>query len=308
MIGKHLLSIDELDKQDILDIFERARHMRDRLSSPQKKRNDLSGRSVVNLFYENSTRTRTSFELAAKYLDADVVNIVAASSSVQKGESLKDTGITLDRLHPDVIVMRHPSSGAHRILAAHVNAHVINGGDGLHAHPTQALLDGLTIADYKSFEGLNVAIVGDILHSRVARSNMVMLEKLGANVRVAGPNTLMPSHVANYGVTVAGSMEEAVADVDVVMMLRIQLERQRVGQFPSVEEYAHFYELNAQRLALAKPDAIVLHPGPINRGVEISPQVADGPQSKINEQVTNGLAVRMALLSLLCKEDHYAIT
>lgn len=303
MIGKDLLTISDLSREDILDIFALAREMRERLTSDQKKRDDLAGKVVINLFYENSTRTRTSFELAAKYLSADVVNIVASASSVQKGESLIDTGQTLDRYHPDVIVMRHPSSGAHDLLAPHVRARVMNAGDGTHAHPTQALLDGLTISDYKqSFEGLEVAIVGDILHSRVARSNFVLLQKLGARVRVSGPRTLLPANLDHLGVTVCGRMEEAVRDADVVMMLRIQLERQKAGLFPSVEEYAHFYELTAKRLALAKEDAIVLHPGPINRSVEISPAVADGPQSKINEQVTNGLAVRMALLRLMSEE------
>lgn len=304
MIGKNLLSIASLEKADIEAIFSLAREMRERLFSPCKKRDDLAGKAVINLFYENSTRTRTSFELAAKYLSADVVNIIASASSVQKGESLKDTGCTLDRLQPDIIIMRHPSSGAHEVLQRYVKAHIINAGDGLHAHPTQALLDGLTISDHKkSFEGLDVAIVGDILHSRVARSNIVMLNKLGANIRVTGPTTLLPTALCDCGVTVCNTIEEAVHDVDVVMMLRIQLERQKAGQFPSVEEYAHFFELTSRRLALAKSDAIVLHPGPINRGVEIEPAVADGPQSLINEQVTNGLAVRMALLSMLSGED-----
>lgn len=299
MNKKELLSIADLSSADILEIFELAREMRERLFSKQKKRDDLLGKSVVNLFYENSTRTRTSFELAAKYLGADVVNIIAATSSVQKGESLKDTACTLDRLKPDVIIMRHPSSGAHDILRKNVNASVINAGDGTHAHPTQALLDGLTISDYKNFENCEVAIIGDILHSRVARSNIALLNKLGANIRLAGPMTLIPPNIDAFHTKVCRTIEEAIEGCDVIIMLRIQLERQRAGLFPSVEEYAHFYQLTEERLALAKENAIVLHPGPINRGVEISSEVADGPKSFINEQVTNGLAVRMALLSMM---------
>lgn len=303
MLGKDLLTINALSKEDIELIFAEARQMRQRLTSPQKKRDDLLGKVVINLFYENSTRTRTSFELAAKYLSADVVNIVAAASSVQKGESLIDTGQTLDRYHPDVIVMRHPCSGAHDLLSEHVKARVMNAGDGTHAHPTQALLDGLTISDYKNgFEGLKVAIIGDILHSRVARSNFVLLRKMGAKIYICGPRTLLPDGLEAYGITVCPAMEDALRDADVVMMLRIQLERQKAGLFPSVEEYAHFYELTTKRLALAKKDAIVLHPGPINRSIEIAPDVADGPQSKITEQVTNGLSVRMALLRLMAEE------
>ena len=222
---------------------------------------------------------------------------------MQKGESLKDTALTLDRLKPDVIVMRHPASGAHNLLARHVKAHVLNGGDGTHAHPTQALLDFLTISDYKDFENLQVVIVGDALHSRVLRSNIVGLQTLGAKVKLSGPSTLVPKVWQRLGVEVEHSFEKALCGADVVMMLCIQKERQRASLFPSLEEYAHFYELTEARLALAKDDAIVLHPGPINRGVEISSAVADSPRAKINEQVQNGLAVRMALLWLLTKED-----
>ncbi|MFM9413815.1 aspartate carbamoyltransferase catalytic subunit [Peptococcus simiae] len=303
MIGQHLLSIAQLTPEDIDHIFTVARDMRDRLQSSRKKRDDLDGRAVINLFYENSTRTRTSFELAAKYLGAEVVNIVASASSVQKGESLKDTAATLNRLKPDGIIMRHPASGAHKILCENVDAIVINGGDGTHAHPTQALLDGLTISDHKGdFSKLTIAIIGDILHSRVARSNIALYRKYGATIRVAGPRTLIPPAISDEGVIVCPDMETACRDADVIMMLRIQLERQDAGLFPSVEEYAHFYELNPRRLALAKPDVIVLHPGPINRGVEIEPSVADGDRSLINEQVTNGLAIRMALLKIMTEE------
>ena len=303
MIGRHLLTIDQLTTDDIEHIFSVARDMRERLDSSRKKRDDLHGRAVINLFYENSTRTRTSFELAAKYLSADVVNIVSSASSVQKGESLKDTAATLNRLKPDCIIMRHPASGAHRVLSANVDSLVINGGDGTHAHPTQALLDGLTISDHKGdFSKLTVAIIGDILHSRVARSNIALLRKYGATIKVAGPRTLIPNALNDWGVTVCPHMEAACRDADVVMMLRIQLERQHAGFFPSVEEYAHFYELNPARLGLAKPDCIVLHPGPINRGLEIEPSVADGDRSLINEQVTNGLAIRMALLKIMTEE------
>lgn len=301
--SKDLISLSQLSLEDIDDILQLSRRMRERLEAGEKKGSDLKGKSVINLFYENSTRTRSSFELAGKYLGADVINITASSSSVQKGETLKDTGLTLDRLYPDVIVMRHPSSGAHDLLAANVKARVINAGDGLHAHPTQALLDVLTISDHvKSLKRLKVLIVGDVLHSRVARSNIELLNRYGCDVWVCGPATLMPSQVADLGVTVCLNLDEAIVDADVVMMLRIQLERQKAGLFPSVEEYAHFYALSSRRLRRAKPNALVLHPGPINRGIEIEPAVADGVQSLINEQVTNGLAVRMALLSIMSEE------
>ena len=258
---------------------------------------------IVNLFYENSTRTRSSFELAAKYQGANVLNISASSSSVQKGESLKDTAQTINSYYPDAIVMRHPCSGAHEILAKNVNAHVINAGDGMHEHPTQALLDFMTITDYKKdLEGLKVAIVGDLSHSRVVRSNILLLNKFGCDVTVCGPATLVPGGIDKMGAKVVYDFDEAIKDADVVMMLRIQLERQKAGLFPSSEEYTHFYCLNKRRLALAKPDCIVLHPGPINRGLEIDGDVADGPQSKILEQVTNGLCIRMALLKMMIGE------
>ena len=260
--------------------------------------------TVVNLFYENSTRTRSSFELAAKYQGANVLNISASSSSVQKGEGLIDTAQTINAYYPDVIVMRHPNSGAHELLAKHVNASVLNAGDGMHEHPTQALLDFMTICDYKeNLEGLKVVIAGDLSHSRVVRSNILLLNKFGCDVTVCGPMTLVPGGIEKMGCKLVMDFDEAIKDADVIMMLRIQLERQKAGLFPSAEEYTHFYCLNKERLATAKPDCIVLHPGPINRGMEIDGEVADGPQSKILEQVTNGLCVRMALLKMMAEEE-----
>lgn len=299
---KDLISINQLSVEDVQEILTVAREMREQVRS-MKQTEALKGVTVVNLFYENSTRTRSSFELAAKYQGANVLNISASSSSVQKGESLIDTAQTINAYYPDVIVMRHPNSGAHDLLTKHVNAHVLNAGDGIHEHPTQALLDFMTITDYKkNLEGLKVVIVGDLSHSRVVRSNILLLNKFGCDVTVCGPKTLVPGGIDNMGCKVVLDFDEAIKDADVVMMLRIQLERQKAGLFPSVEEYSHFYCLNKERLATAKPDCIVLHPGPINRGIEIDGEVADGPQSKILEQVTNGLCVRMALLKLMAEE------
>lgn len=303
IIEKDFISISQLTMQEIDEILALSREMRDRLKAPQKKGDDLRGKSVINLFYENSTRTRASFELAGKYLGADVINMNASSSSVQKGESLKDTGLTLDHMTPDIIVMRHPASGAHAFLAPYVKARIINAGDGMHAHPTQALLDLLTITDHKKkLEGLKVVIVGDVLHSRVARSNIVLLNRMGCDITVSGPRTLMPSQVEELGCQLEPNFDVAIADADVIIMLRIQLERQKAGLFPSVEEYARFYELTEVRLAKAKSNVLVLHPGPINRGIEIEPSVADGKHSVIPDQVTNGLAVRMAILRLMTEE------
>ena len=297
---KDLINLSDLTVDEIWEVLHTAQEMKQVRTRVDKKHPVLRGRSVINLFYENSTRTRSSFEFAGKYLGADVVNINTSSSSVMKGESLKDTALTLDRMAPDVIVMRHGCSGAHEILAKHVKARVINAGDGAHQHPTQALLDLLTIVEHKgNLEGLKIAIVGDILHSRVARSDLWGFQALGADVTLCAPPTLMPSQVAKLGVNVTYDMDEAIKDADVIVMLRIQLERQKAGMFPSIREYAAFYGLNAQRLKLAKPDCLVMHPGPINRGVEITPEVADGMQAVIEEQVNNGLAVRMALLSIM---------
>lgn len=299
---KNLTSINDLSVDDILEIFALAREMKEIVESDDKKSNRLSGKSIVNLFYENSTRTRASFEMAGKYLGADVLNIIAESSSVAKGESLIDTLKTLDRMKPDIIVMRHPNSGAHELVKDKIKAHLLNAGDGTHEHPTQALLDAFTISQYKNFSDLKVLIVGDILHSRVARSNILLLNKLGAQVIVSGPATLVPESIANLGCTVTYDFDEAIQDADVIMMLRIQMERQKAGLFPSKEEYAKYYCLNEERILKAKLNAIILHPGPINRGLEISPRVADSSRSLIDEQVTNGLAIRMALLVMLSEE------
>lgn len=297
--SKDLLGLEETGKADIELILDTAVPMKDIILRKIKKVPTLRGKAVINLFYENSTRTRTSFELAGKYLSADTVNIAASTSSVAKGETLKDTAKTIEVMGADVIIMRHSASGAPHILASHVRSSVINAGDGTHEHPTQALLDMFTIREKLGrIEGLKVAILGDILHSRVARSNIWGLTKLGAEVRVVGPSTLMPAEIERLGVKAYTNVEEALNGVDVINVLRIQLERQQKGLFPTIREYARLFGLNSSRLALAKPDALVLHPGPMNRGVEISPEVADGLQSVITEQVTNGVAVRMALLYL----------
>lgn len=300
---KDLISINQLSVKDIQEVLAVAREMREQVRS-MKQTDALKGVTVVNLFYENSTRTRSSFELAAKYQGANVLNISASSSSVQKGEGLIDTAQTINAYYPDVIVMRHPNSGAHELLAKHVNASVLNAGDGMHEHPTQALLDFMTICDYKeNLEGLKVVIAGDLSHSRVVRSNILLLNRFGCDVTVCGPMTLVPGGIEKMGCKLVMDFDEAIKDADVIMMLRIQLERQKAGLFPSAEEYTHFYCLNKERLATAKPDCIVLHPGPINRGMEIDGEVADGPQSKILEQVTNGLCVRMALLKMMAEEE-----
>ena len=298
--SKDLINLSDLSVEEIQEVLSKAKEMKKILESEDKKHPVLRGRSVINLFYENSTRTRSSFEIAGKYLGADVINITASSSSVTKGESLKDTARTLDHMAPNVIVMRHKCSGAHELLARNVQARVINAGDGLHQHPSQGLLDLFTIVEHKgSLKGLKVAIIGDILHSRVARSDLWGLQALGADVWLCAPPTLLPAKVDQLGAQVTWQMEEAVRDADVIIMLRIQLERQKAGLFPSVREYAALYGLSPERLRLAKPDVLVMHPGPINRGVEISSAVADGLHSVIEEQVNNGVAVRMALLEIM---------
>lgn len=297
---RHLLSMRELTAAEIYRILDTATAMKEIIKRPIKKVPTLRGRTVVLIFYEPSTRTRTSFELAAKYLSADSVNITAAASSVVKGESLKDTARTIAAMGADLIVLRHPMAGAPALLAQWVDAAVINAGDGMHEHPTQALLDMFTMREKLGrLKGLEVAIIGDILHSRVARSNIWGLATVGARVRVAGPATLLPAGLEQLPVRVCRTMEEAVSGADVVMMLRIQRERQEGGFIPSLAEYAERFSLTPERLSLAKPGALVMHPGPINRGVEIGGPVADGVQSVIVEQVTNGVAVRMALLYLL---------
>jgi aspartate carbamoyltransferase catalytic subunit len=295
-----LLGIKELSVEDIILILDTAAGFKDVLGRDIKKVPTLRGKTAVNLFFEPSTRTRTSFELAAKRLSTDVINFSVPTSSFVKGESLIDTALTVQALGADFIILRHPSAGVPHLLARKLRASVINAGDGTNEHPTQALLDAFTIKEKKGkIEGLVIAIVGDIMHSRVAKSNMYGLKKLGAKIRLIGPPTLIPGEMEKIGVGVFHSVEEGLRDVDVVMMLRIQMERQGKGFFPSTEEYFKNWGLTPERLSLAKDDAIVMHPGPMNRGIEISSEIADGPKSVILEQVTNGLAVRMAVMYLL---------
>ncbi|MGD8509409.1 MAG: aspartate carbamoyltransferase catalytic subunit [Syntrophobacterales bacterium] len=297
---KDLLGIKQLEPEEINLILETAETFKEISTRPIKKVPTLRGRTVVHLFYEPSTRTRTSFEIAAKRLSADTFNISASTSSIVKGETLLDTAKNLEAMNPDVIVLRHSAAGAPHLLAKHVQASVINAGDGMHEHPTQALLDLLTIKDKKkTISGQTVAIIGDIAHSRVARSNIWALTKMGARVLVAGPTTMMPHDLDKLGVEVFYRPEDVIPEADVIMMLRIQLERQGQMLLPSLREYARVFGLNEEKLSQAKPDVLIMHPGPINRGVEISPSVADGPYSVILDQVNNGVAVRMALLYLL---------
>ena len=297
---KDLLGLQNLSCEDLLRILENAKRMKEVVLSENDRLDNLAGRSVVTLFYENSTRTRLSFELAAKYLGADVANITASGSSVEKGESLIDTVKTIDAMGTDIIAMRHSSSGAPQIVAPLVDASVINAGDGMHEHPTQALLDIFTIMEKKgSIAGLKVAIVGDIEHSRVVRSNIYALKTLGADVSLGGPSTLIPKGMEKLGVKVFKSVQEAMIDADVVMALRIQLERQKSGLFPSLAEYNRFFGIDEKRLMFAKDDAFIMHPGPVNRGVELSSEIVDGDRSAICRQVTNGVAVRMSVMDWL---------
>ncbi len=297
---KDLLGIDDLTRDEIYRVLDTADAMREIGERPIKKVPTLRGKTVVNLFYEPSTRTRTSFEIAEKRLSADTLNIAVAASSVLKGETLADTALNIEAMAPDVIVLRHASSGACHLLARICRSRIINAGDGLHEHPTQALLDAFTIRKHKgTIEGLKVAIVGDLLHSRVLRSNVLLLTKLGARVWVSGPPTLVPRGIEQLGVIVARSVEDAVRDADVVMMLRIQQERMQGAYFPSLREYFNLFGMTEERVRLARPNVIIMHPGPMNRGVEIASEVADGPYSVILEQVANGVAVRMAVLYLL---------
>lgn len=301
---KDVLGLYDLSAEEIDEILTVGASMKKLLRQNIKKLPHLQGKSVTTLFYENSTRTRCSFELAAKYMGAHVVNISAESSSVKKGETLVDTGKTLDAMKNDVIVIRHPMGGAPRLLAKNVKAHVVNAGDGMNEHPSQALLDMLTMREnFPSIEGLTVAILGDIRHSRVAKSNLFGLTKLGAKVRMYAPKTLIPTGIDRMGAVVCRSREEAVDGADVVMGLRIQLERQHGGLFPSLGEYASFYGANDDVMRYAKPNALVMHPGPVNRGVELTSSLIDGDTSRIEEQVLSGIAVRMALLFLLTKEE-----
>ena len=298
---KDILGIQEMTTEEITLILDTAESFLEISTREIKKVPTLRGKSVINLFYEASTRTRTSFELAGKRLSADTINISASTSSVVKGETLIDTARNLEAMNPDIIVIRHSAAGAPHLLAGLVRQSIINAGDGAHEHPSQALLDMLTIREKKGkIAGLKVAIIGDIAHSRVARSNIYGLSKMGAEVVVAGPPTMLPREIDKLGVRAYTKLEEAVTGADVVMMLRIQLERERQNIFPSLREYARHYCLNRLNLGLAKKDVIVMHPGPINRGVEISPDIADDPScSVILNQVNNGVAVRMALLYLL---------
>jgi aspartate carbamoyltransferase catalytic subunit len=297
---KDLLSIDDLSADEIYRVLDTAEAMREIGERPIKKVPTLRGKTVVNLFYEPSTRTRTSFEIAEKRLSADTLNIAVAASSVLKGETLADTAMNIEAMSPDMIVLRHSSSGACHLLARICKSRIINAGDGLHEHPTQALLDAFTIWKHKhTIAGLKVAIVGDLLHSRVLRSNLLLLTKLGADVWVSGPPTLVPRGIEQLGATVTTSVDEAVRDADVVMMLRIQQERMQGAFFPSLREYFNLFGMTEARVRGAKPDVIIMHPGPMNRGVEIASEVADGPYSVILEQVANGVAVRMAVLYLL---------
>jgi aspartate carbamoyltransferase catalytic subunit len=299
---RDLLGIRNLSAEEIVGILNTAENFREINSREIKKVPTLRGKTVINLFFENSTRTRTSFELAAKRLSADAVNISVSSSSVTKGETLVDTALNLDAMQPDCIVVRHSSAGVPHQLAKVSKAAIVNAGDGANEHPTQALLDAMTIREHKGkIEGLEVAIVGDILHSRVARSNIHLLTKLGARVRVAGPKTLVPTdfaHLVERDLRVAKNIEEAIDGADVVMILRIQKERMDAAYFPTLREYSIHYGLTNERLELARKDAIVLHPGPMNRGIEISSDVADSSRSLILDQVKYGVAVRMAVLYL----------
>jgi aspartate carbamoyltransferase catalytic subunit len=298
--SRHLLGIADLTREEIVLILDTAEAMKEVGERPIKKVPALRGRTVVNLFFEPSTRTRTSFEIAEKRLSADTLNIAVATSSVSKGETLADTALNLEAMSPDVIVLRHSASGACHLLARICRSRIINAGDGMNEHPTQALLDAFTIREHKKrLEGLKVAIVGDLAHSRVLRSNIYLLNKLGANVWVAAPSTLMPSGIDQFGVTATTRVDEAVRDADVVMMLRIQLERMQGNFFPSLREYFTMFGMTPARMKLARPDAIIMHPGPMNRGVEIDSEVADSAASVILEQVANGVAVRMAVLYLL---------
>ena len=297
---KDILDIASLSVDEITLILDTAERMREISERPVKKVPTLRGKTVVLYFYEASTRTRTSFDIAAKRLSADSISLSGSTSSAVKGETLIDTAKNLEAMKPDVIVLRHPSAGAPHLLANAVGASIINAGDGMHAHPTQALLDMLTVRQHKNdLSRLRIAIIGDIAHSRVARSDCEGFTKMGARVTLCAPPTLMPKGIESYGVTVTFDMNEAIDGADVIMMLRIQKERQSGFFFPSEREYSRRYGLNRERLNRAKPDVLVMHPGPINRGLEISPDVADGPHSIILDQVTNGVAVRMALLYLV---------
>jgi len=296
----HLLGIEPIDREQIEMILDTAESFKEISTRAIKKVPTLRGKTVINLFFEPSTRTRSSFEIAEKRLSADSLNFSASSSAVLKGETLLDTVRNLEAMNPDVFVIRHANAGAAEMLTSVTRASVINAGDGAHEHPTQALLDAFTIREHKKkIDGLRVAIIGDVSHSRVVRSNIFLLNKLGASVVLCGPSTLLPPHVESLGVESTTSVEQALDGADVVMMLRVQLERMKLSLFPSAKEYYRLFALTQERIGLARDDVIIMHPGPMNRGVEISSEVADGPFSVILEQVTNGVAVRMAVLYLL---------
>lgn len=297
---RHIFGIEQLSVQDINHILATARSFKEISNRPIKKVPTLRGKTIINLFFEPSTRTRLSFEIAAKRMSADTFNISTSTSSATKGETLVDTAKNIQAMHPDAIILRHSSSGAPQLLARHIDAAVINAGDGAHEHPSQGLLDMMTVLEHKGrIEGLKLAIIGDIAHSRVAVSDIIGFTRMGAQVRVAGPQTFIPVELGRLGAEVCPSVQDAVRDADVVMALRIQLERQNDSLIPSLREYARFFGVNRELLRLARKDAIVMHPGPVNRGVELSPDVADGSRSVILDQVTNGVAVRMALLYLV---------
>lgn len=301
---RHILEMAQFSVEDIRFVLATARSFKDISARPIKKVPTLRGKTIINFFFEPSTRTRLSFEIAAKRMSADTFNISASTSSAQKGETLIDTACNLEAMNPDIIIIRHPSSGSPQLLTRYVNGAVINAGDGAHEHPSQGLLDLMTVMEHKGeIAGLKVAIIGDIAHSRVAHSDIIGFTRMGAHVRVAGPKTFMPSYVESLGAEVCGTAAEAVEDADVVMALRIQQERQHDPLIPSLREYSRFYGVNRRLLELAKPDVLIMHPGPINRGVEMSPDVADGPGSVILDQVANGVAVRMALLYLVMGGD-----
>ena len=297
---RHLLGLEKVPAEELITLLDTAASFKEISERDIKKVPALRGKTVINLFYEPSTRTRTSFEIAAKRLSADTINISASTSSATKGETLADTARNLEAMRPDAIVVRHPASGACHLLGRYVSCPIVNAGDGCHEHPTQALLDLLTVRERRGqIAGLTVAIVGDLLHSRVGRSNLYALRTLGARVRLVGPATFLPREFTALGAELYTDLRTGLRDVDVVMMLRIQRERQGSHFFPSLDEYAQHYCLTAEVLKVASPNVIILHPGPLNRGLEISSEVADGPYSVIMDQVTNGLAVRMALLYLL---------
>jgi len=300
--SRHILSIAPLSREEIIAVLDLADRYVELNRQIRKKQSVLSGRTQINLFFESSTRTQSSFELAGKRLGADVMNMSVSTSAVAKGETLLDTAMTLNAMQPDLLIVRHHASGAAELLARKVSCAVINAGDGQHEHPTQALLDALTIRRrLKRIEGLVVAISGDVAHSRVARSNLLLFQKLGAEVRLIAPSTLLPAGVDRLGAAIYRDMREGLKGVDVVMMLRLQLERMSGAYIPSTREYYRFYGLDADKLAVAKPGALVMHPGPMNRGVEIDSGVADGVQSVIREQVEMGVAVRMAVLDALAR-------